>query len=115
MVFTTTGDVADLRARVRHMADMHNQMTGVRGGGPRAGGPPGHGREMIPSHASFEEVPGGACLVFVPIDPAQLAALRQQVRMHAEMMQSGRCPHCPMCPKSPDPGAEPEQPPSGGG
>ncbi len=109
IVFTTTGDVADLRARVRHMADMHNQMAGAQGGGMQGGGMQGSGMQgsgmqgsgmqgsgmgmnMVPSRASVEDVSGGARLVLVPMDPSQLAALRQQARMHAERMQKGQCP-----------------------
>lgn len=114
IVFTTTGDVADLRARVRHMADMHNQMAGAKdmqGGGMQGGGMQGSGMQgsgkgmmgmqMVPSRASVEDVPGGARLVLVPTDPSQLGALRQQARMHAEMMQQGQCPM--MAPPSPAP------------
>jgi hypothetical protein len=104
LVFTTTGDVADLRARVRHMAEMHNQMAGMQGSGA-PGGPDGRamGMHRIPSHASAEEVPGGARLVLVPTDPSQLTALRQHVRMHLERMQSGPCHPCPQCPTQPAP------------
>ena len=71
----------------------------------------------IPSYVSVEEVPGGVRLVFVPTDPSQLEALRQQVHMHAERMQSGQCPPCPQCPPpsapAPAPGSGSEQPPPG--
>jgi hypothetical protein len=113
LVFTTNGDVAGLRARIRHMAEMHNQMAGMRGSG--SAGPGGHGMGMhrIPSYASAEEVPGGARLVLVPTDPSQLAALRQQVRMHVEKMQSGPCRPCPQCPTPPTPAPGSEQLPPG--
>lgn len=116
IVFATTGDVADLRARVRKIADMHNQMAGemgsmhgegAQGGGMQGGGMQGGGMhcdgegrmhgmgmgaKMIPSQASVEDVPGGARLMLVPVDASQLAALRQQARMWVEMMQKGQCP-----------------------
>lgn len=116
IVFTTTGDVADLRARVRKISDMHNRMAGemgsmhgedaqggaMQGGGMQGGGMHcdregrmhgmGMGAKMIPSRASVEDVPGGARLVLVPADASQLGALRQQARMWAEMMQKGQCP-----------------------
>ena len=47
---------------------------------------------MVPSHASAEDVPGGARLVLTSSDPSQLAALRDEVRAHASMMQKGQCP-----------------------
>lgn len=110
IVFTTTGDVADLRARVRHMADMHNQMAG----GMQGGGMQGSGMHMVPSRASVEDVPGGARLVLMPMDPSQLAALRQQARMHVEMMRKGQCPMMPPPPPGSKPGTEHEQHHPGG-
>lgn len=119
LVFTTSGDVAELRARVRRMADMHNQMAGMHGGGTTGPGGMhgggmhgGHGTgpmhmHMVPSRASVEDVPGGARLLLVPTDPAQLAALRQQARMHADMMAKGQCPMAAPAP-APEPGAEHE-------
>jgi hypothetical protein len=68
---TSSGNTADLRARVRHMGDMHH-------GGP-------------PSTATFSDVPGGARIVFQPQDPAQLEALRAHVSAEALRMKSG-CP-----------------------
>lgn len=116
IAFTTTGDVADLRARVRRMADMHNQMAGAKGKGMQGGGMQGGGKgmRMVPSRASVEDVPGGARLVLVPTDPSQLGALRQQARMHAEMMQQGRCPMMAPPAPGPEPGAEHEQHHPGG-
>jgi hypothetical protein len=118
MVFTTTGDVNALRAQVRQMADMHNRMKGMHGGamhegmhgGMQQGGGMQHGdmhgsgmhggamqhegmrMEMVPSHATVEDVPGGARLLLVPEDRSQLATLQQQARMHADMMKKGQCP-----------------------
>jgi DNA-binding transcriptional LysR family regulator len=89
VTFTTDGDVNDVRARARHMADMHNQMAAMHGG---AAGGGMHGMAMVPSRATAEDLPGGARVVLVPADPAQLATLRQQVHMHTAMMQQGKCP-----------------------
>jgi len=119
IVFTTTGDVADLRARVRHMADMHNQMAGAKGKGMQGGGMQDSGKgmmgmQMVPSRASVEDVPGGARLVLVPTDPSQLGALRQQARMHAEMMQKGQCPMMAPPSPAPEPSTEHEQHHPGG-
>lgn len=107
--FTTTGDVAGLRARVHRMAEKHNRMMGsgmgmqggmMGSGGGMQGGMQGsggmHGRgmmmRMIPSRASVEDIPGGARLVLTPDDPSQLGALRDHARRMAAMMQQGRCP-----------------------
>jgi len=99
MVFTTTGDVGELRRRVAAMAEMHNRhhagghdhRKGAQSGQQGKMGMMGGGM-MPPSTARSEEVEGGARIVFAPQDPADLAKLREQVRQHAEMMASGRCP-----------------------
>lgn len=83
MVFTTTGDQAELRRRVADMAKMHDEHHGQGGGGMG---------KMPPSTARAEDVEGGARLVFVPRDPADLTALVEHVRDHADAMASGRCP-----------------------
>jgi hypothetical protein len=120
IVFTTTGDVADLRARVRHMADMHNQMaggmqgSGMQGSGMQGSSMQGSSMHMVPSRASLEDVPGGARLVLMPMDPSQLAALRQQARMHVEMMRKGQCPMMAPPPPGSKPGTEHEQHHPGG-
>jgi hypothetical protein len=93
LLFTTSGDVADLRARVRRMAEMHGMHDGGKMRGQ--GGMHGKGKmqmHMVPSRATVEDVPDGARILLVPADPAQLAALRQHVRRHAGMMAEGRCP-----------------------
>lgn len=142
IVFTTSGDVNDLRERVRRMAAKHEQMAGMHGkamggemqgggmqdgmhgGGMQGGGMQGmHGgsmqggeqggmthMEMVPSRATVEDVPGGARLLLVPDDPAQVAALRQHVRMHAAMMQKGQCPMMARPSQAPDGGHEQHHP-----
>jgi hypothetical protein len=99
ITFTTSGDVADLRARIHHLADMHNNMSGMHhGGGMHEGMGSGDthegmkGMHMVPSRATAEDIDGGARIVLVPTDAAQLAALRTHVREHAAMMQKGECP-----------------------
>jgi hypothetical protein len=98
LVFTTSDDVAALREHVHRMAEMHEYKRGMqaqgmggRGMGGRGMGDRGMG-PMVPSHASVEDVPHGARLVLVPDDPAELGALRQHARVHAERMATGRCP-----------------------
>jgi hypothetical protein len=118
LVFMTkTGDVAELRKRVGQMAEWHNQhhpramMMGAgqdggsemmghgRGMRGRAmmgrGGHGGHGMAMVPATASVEDVEGGARLVFIPKDPAQLATLRAHVQERATRMAQGDCPMAP--------------------
>lgn len=88
--FTTTGDLAALRAHVRKLADMHNGMEMHHDGDMHAG--MGSGMKMVPSRATVEDISGGARIVLVPNDPAQLADLRSHVREHAAMMNKGECP-----------------------
>ncbi|HEY6034667.1 MAG TPA: hypothetical protein VIV58_10420 [Kofleriaceae bacterium] len=84
MTFTTTGDVANLRQRVHHMAEMHDHMMG--------GGMMTMKMKMVPSTARAEDIDGGARIVLTPKDPAQLSELRAHVHEHATMMASGHCP-----------------------
>lgn len=108
VTFTTTADVNALRAHVREMAAMHDRVA-ERHGAQTGSGMHGRGMHMrmVPSHATAEDVPGGARLLLVPSDPAQVASLRQHVRMHAEMMQKGECPM--MAQPTQPPGAPHEQ------
>lgn len=113
VVFKTTGDVTELRRRVRHMAEMHNrhhaegtmgccQGQGMMGGGRDAGTAPEHGgrglmmgmshERMVPATAAGEDVEGGARIVLTPKDPSQLAALRTHAHDHADRMARGECP-----------------------
>jgi len=96
MAFTTTGDVAELRRRVAHMAEMHETHHGEGHGammqGGEHGGMMGEGMKMPPATARSEEIEGGARLVFIPKDPADLPRLREHAHEHAEKMASGQCP-----------------------
>jgi hypothetical protein len=106
MMFTTTGDVAELRRRVRVMADhMNAHSSGAGGGtgmhgmgmGPDAGtgmiGGGMMGGGMMPAtHAQVEDVDHGARLTVTPADPAKLNEMRQHMKQHAQMMnQSHGC------------------------
>lgn len=85
---TTTGDVAELRQRVRRMAEMHNKPGGEM---------MMDGRMKMPTAtASVEDGEGGAQLVLKPKDPAQLGTLREHVRMKAQEMDDGECPMMPV-------------------
>lgn len=114
---TTAGDVAELRQRVRRMAEMHNQPGGHRmmashgtaapgagaehrhgarsGAGHEGGGRGGMmmGGGMMPTAtASEQDIEGGARLILQPKDPAQLGALREHVQMKTQRMAAGECP-----------------------
>ncbi len=118
VTFTTTPDrVADLRARVRATADMHNRHyaagaaeahEGMAHGEMMGGGMAGGGamaashHEMVPppSRASVEDVDGGARFVVTAIDPAEVDRLRSVLRMHAQHMQeTGTCGMGPPAPR----------------
>jgi hypothetical protein len=100
MTFSTTGDVVELRRRVRVMADhisahssgssggmgMRGMMAGDGGGGMMGGG-------MMPAtHAQVEDVEHGARLKMTPADPAKMSEMRQHMKQHVQMMnQSHGC------------------------
>ena len=87
---TSTGDVAELRQRVRGMAEMHNHHHAT--GGMMNGGMM-NGDMMIPAAtASAEDIKGGARLVLRPKEQSQLEALREHARKHAGQMNTGECP-----------------------
>jgi hypothetical protein len=111
IAFTTPkGDVDELRAHVRRMADLHNAsgttvVASLRGpnnastlspsdhvadtacGGMGMSG----GMMMPPASASVADVDGGARLVLTPKDPAQLVALRRHASLCSSRMQQGDC------------------------
>ncbi len=120
LTFTTgSGDVEELRRRVRAVAEMHNRHHatgtgpghmhgdmghdgGMMGGGmmggslmdgSQAAGGHGMGRMMMPppSRASVEDIEGGARIVMTPNDLADLDELRSTVRMHVQEMQQHGC------------------------
>lgn len=78
LVFTTTGDVQDLRARVARLAEMHNSMHGEGG--------------QLPSTARVEEIEGGARMVLTATNPADTEALRSRVQVRADNARPGVCP-----------------------
>jgi len=116
MAFTTTGDVAELRRRVAHMAEMHQEHHGEGHGAMMGGGKGmmGDGKGMMgdgmmpPATARSEEIEGGARLVFTPKDAADLPKLREHAHDHAEKMASGQCPMMSM--HSPGAAAAPNDP-----
>lgn len=85
LVFTTPGQMDELRGRVARMAEMHAQQ------GREA--PQQRAQVMHQAEVRAEDTEAGARLVFTPTDPAQLEALREGIQQHAtEMMLSGQCP-----------------------
>jgi hypothetical protein len=98
LTFTTTGQVAELRSRVREMAEMHNRHhadSGARDGmladGVTGAGHAVTGATMPPSWATVMDVEGGASLVLAPSAPADLEKLRSAARMRAQRMEQDGC------------------------
>jgi hypothetical protein len=103
LTFTTgSGQVDELRRRVRALTDMHGQHHAAMGAGAAGagqGGSPGqasadaHAGHLMPppSRASVEDVDQGARVSIVPEDPAKVDQLRAAVRMHAQHMQTHGC------------------------
>lgn len=113
---TSTGNIAELRQRVRHMAEMHNRHYAAGGvtmgdGGTasvqherEAGAVPVHdagdregmilsgGMMMTVATASVEDIESGARLILRPKNPAQIHALREHARIRARRMAGGECP-----------------------
>jgi hypothetical protein len=105
LTFTTErGDVAELRQRVRFLAEMYamhqghgymrwHHMAGGHGwmhGRGQAMGPIGMG-PMPASRADVVDVDRGARLDLTPIDAADLDHLRQHVRWQSQRMGRGEC------------------------
>jgi hypothetical protein len=94
LTFTTTSpdQVAELRSRVRAMADMHNHHHSAEGG---MGSGDGDGTAMsVPpvSTAAVEDTDQGARMVLTPTDASQVPDLQRIAREHAALMQAqGRC------------------------
>lgn len=100
---TSTGDVGDLRERVRHLATMYQRYH--RKGGPDivwryVGRGPGvagqrdadRGWGPMPEvEVSVENIPQGARVEIRPEDPSDLQAVRDVIRHHHERMQGGEC------------------------
>lgn len=113
IAFTTMkGDPPELRGRVRQMAEMHNASGGMMmphppgtNGGSTTPEPSGKAHDsgacgglgisdsasMPPSTATVVDVDGGARLVLIAKDPAQLQALRQHAASCSNRMQHGEC------------------------
>ena len=113
IAFTTTkGEASELRGRVRQMAEMHNSSDGTMmphppgtNGGSTTAEPSGKASDsgacgglgtseskMMPAAtATVVDVDGGARLVLIAKNPAQLQALRQHAASCSNRMQHGEC------------------------
>lgn len=99
LAFTTRTDVAELRRRVRRMADLENQnreWVAARLGNAT----------LPPARRLLDETdPTGSAIVFRPADPSKLDELRAGVAAQAGRLVSGSCP----VPMPRQPGEEPAQ------
>ena len=139
---TQDGSVSDLRQRVQNLAQMYLMKTGrsqlrwfpargqrggqgsgdessARGAGMGHGGGmgPGAGRgmgmgQLPPTTAMVSEIPDGARIELQPTSPQALSDLRQQVRQHAERLNSGQCWMMSSQPSGESPGRQGSQSPS---
>jgi hypothetical protein len=126
---TRGGDVADLRNRVRYLAEIPGQASASSPGGGHQAMQHGMMGCMMMSHegghgssnaeqplemaawATVEDIPDGARLTLVPVAPTSLEALRSLVHQDAQTMQHGECPQMSM---GGQPGAVPGQTASDG-
>jgi hypothetical protein len=91
LTFTTTGNVQDLRRKVDQMAQMHQQRHGAtpgRGMGQQGGMGMGH----VAVQTRVEPIEGGARMIIMAEDPAEIAQVQQHARMMAGHMERGDCP-----------------------
>jgi len=87
MTFTTeSGDLEQLRQRVRYMADMLNMQPATRP--PQAGRGGMMGAMMLSARASFEDATNGARLMLQPRDEDGLDDLRGRVRLLADRLEA---------------------------
>jgi hypothetical protein len=95
LVFVTTGDIMEVRNRVRAMADMHNRRQGMGHDGgvrmPRRDGGMPHMMMGPPSQARGEDLERGAQLVLTAANASDTEALRAHARKMVEQMGTGHC------------------------
>lgn len=114
LIFVTRGgDVADLRNRVRYLAEIPVQADASSAGGGHQSMRHGMMGCMMMSHdgghgsthaarpsgiaawPTVEDIPDGARLTLVPVAPTSLEELRSIVHQDALTMQHGECPPIP--------------------
>lgn len=96
---TSSGDVNELRRRVRVMSELHGGHhvggdAAAMGQGAGAGGMESDVHESMTaptSRATVSDVEGGARVDIVPVDPTQVEQVRAAARTHAEHMQREGC------------------------
>jgi hypothetical protein len=90
LVFTASGiyggDIADLRRRVREMADIHNHYRDWM-----AARMPDRAA-LPPANRHVDDMKDGARIVFEPGDQAGMLELRDRVRVEAQRIAAGTCP-----------------------
>jgi hypothetical protein len=127
LVFTTSGDVAELRERVRDLVEMHERHhprgaphayamsegamgsgttgNGTQRGSTMRGGMMGGGapmpQVMMATQARAEDVDRGMRLVLSPDDRAALAELRRGAHDHVARMNQGQCRLTPSASETP--------------
>lgn len=90
LAFTTTGiyggDVAEVRRRVRELADMKNHYRDwlIARMPDRA--------TLPPARRYLEDLPNGARIIFEAGDPTRIDELRERVRTEALRLRAGQCP-----------------------
>ena len=104
LVFTTSGiyggDIADLRRRVREMADIHNHYRDwMIARMPDSA-------KLPPAKRHVDDMPNGARIVFEPAGESEMAELRERVRTEAQRIAAGTCPIA--MPSDPAPGTPTE-------
>ena len=84
LVFVTSpASIDGVRKASATLAQMHNQKSGPEGAmGMMIG---------TKSTAVVEDVPTGTKIVFTPSSPDDMAALQNELRMHASHLQPGSC------------------------
>lgn len=83
LVFVTTGDALQVRARAAAFADMHTKHDGPSGT---------MGMMFSPqSTATATEIDGGARVEFTAKNPDDAAKVQSELRMHAGHLTSGSC------------------------
>ena len=84
LVFVTTpASIDGVKKRAATLAQMHNQRSG-----------PADAMGMMigtKSTAVVEDAPTGSRIVFTPTSPDDIAALQNELRMHASHLQPGSC------------------------
>ena len=102
LAFTTTGNVAELRQRVRRMSDLENQQQ-QRGEVGLLVSTSGRVLDVVvltepgptplpQATAAVDDIANGARIVLQPTIPAQLAELREHAVLQAAKMSRGTCP-----------------------